>query len=180
MIKINLLPQEKPKSLRVYYQIIGASALFIITVVSIGVIWYAQGSELKRKELEKRQKEKTVRELQVIIDQVLQYERDSQLLRAKLDTIKTLQNNQQGPVLLLEEVSKSLPEQGWLSLLQNNRDKVILRGHAYNMTSISDFMTALDNSPIFHDVKLTATTLRRVGDRELYEFELIFRTTLMG
>jgi len=174
VIKINLLPQEKPKSFRVYYQIIGSSALLIITVVAVGVMSFLLSSEIDRKKQVQRQKEKTVQELQVIIDQVLQYEQDKQTLTSKLQTIETLQRNQRGPVLLLEEVSKSLPEQVWMSLLQNKKEKVTLRGFALSLTSIGDFMTALENSPIFLGVKLTAAFLRVSGSREIYEFELLF------
>lgn len=177
MIKINLLPHEKPPDRTVYYQIIGSLVIIIVTIVTVGLLNYYYNSIIREKKEEKAQKERTVKQLQVIIDQVAEYERDRESLRSKLDIINNLRKNQKGPVSLLEEISKSLPDHIWLTYIQNIKDKVIVRGFALSLTSIGDFITALENSPFFSDVQFIHSRLIGMAGKEVYEFEVTYKTT---
>ncbi len=172
MIKINLLPTEKPRSYRAYYEIVGAGILIALSILISTFYVIYLNTTIKRKEMEKREKQKTVNELKVIIDQVLQYERDKKILENKLRTIEILQKNQIAPVKLLEEVSKNVPEQIWLSYLKQTRNRIILRGSSLSLTAIGDFITALENSVMFENVKLSKANLRVYQGKEVYNFEL--------
>ncbi len=176
MIKINMLPHERKKTSVVAIELIAASSLILIVIVGIGIWWHYLETVKEEKQASIKKKEKTVEELQVIIDQVSKYEKDRDVLQNKLNTIDTLKNNQKGPVRLLDELNRRLPEQVWIIRLQTAGNLVTLRGFGLSQTSIGDFMGALDVSPYFQDVRLKISTLKTERDREMYEFELDFRT----
>jgi type IV pilus assembly protein PilN len=122
-----------------------------------------------------RKKENTVKELQIIIDQILKYEKDKNTLKSKLNTIDNLKKGQQRPVKLLDELNRRLPEQIWLQRLLTAGDLITLRGYSLSQTAIDDFMGSLSESPYFDDVKLKVNSKRKVKDRDLNEFELDMR-----
>lgn len=177
MIKINLLPHEKRTTSIVYYQIIGAGAVIILALIVVGAFSLYYSNQVRQKKAEVREKEQTVKELQIIIDQVLQFEKDKESLKMKLDTIETLQRNQKGPVLLLEEISKSLPEQVWLYQLQNVDRRVVTKGYALTQAAIGDLITSLSNSRLIRSrsVTLNNSLLRQRDNKDYYEFEIVFR-----
>ncbi|MBN1550111.1 type 4a pilus biogenesis protein PilO [bacterium] len=143
---------------------------------------YMSESELdetiKEKDEVIRRKEKAVQELQIIIDQVLKYEHDRDILQNRLNTIETLKKNQSGPVRLLDEINRRIPENVWLSQLQTAGNLVTIRGFSLTQVGIGDFMGAMDASPYFSNVRLKISTLRQNKGRATYEFELDFQFTV--
>jgi type IV pilus assembly protein PilN len=150
----------------------------LVVLISIGIWWHYLDTVIEDKVATIKRKEKTVDELQIIIDQVLKYEKDRDTLQNKLNTIDTLKKNQMGPVRLLDELNRRLPEQIWLTKLQTAGNLITIRGFALSQTSIGDFMGALGASPYFQSVRLKISTLKRQRDRETYEFELDFRSQI--
>lgn len=177
MIKINLLPHEKPPDRKVYYQIIGSLIVIIITIIVIGFFTYYYNSQIAKKDDEYKRKKRTVEQLQVIITQVSEFEKDRDSLKSKLNIINRLRSDQQAPVTLLDELSKSLPDHVWINFIQNVREKITLRGYSLSLTSIGDFITALENSPHFTVVQFIHSRLVMMGGKEVYEFELNFNCT---
>jgi len=91
-------------------------------------------------------------------------------------TIDSLKQNQEGPVRLLDELNRRLPEQIWLTRLQTAGNLITLRGFSLSQTSIGDFMGSLGASPYFNTVKLKISNLRKLQNQDVYEFELDFRS----
>ncbi|MBN1550419.1 PilN domain-containing protein [bacterium] len=176
MIKINMLPHERKKTSIVLVELVAAGSLFIVLVVAIGIWWHYLDRTIEERIDTVRQKEKTIKDLQIIINQVKKYQQDKNVLQNKLNTIDTLKKNQVGPVRLLDELNRRLPEQIWLSRMQTAGNLITLRGYSLSQTSIGDFMGALDASPFFNNVRLKISTLRTMEGREVYEFELDFRS----
>ncbi len=180
MIKINLLPHEPPRDHKLTLQIIGSIVVIIACILVITGFSLYFDNQIKDKNEEIRTKEDTVRQLNVIIESVLAYERDRDLLQEKLSTIAQLQKNQTGPVKLLEEIVKSLPDQVWLTSLQNTNVNVMLRGFSLSWTAVGDFMTALTNSPTFNSVEIRNVREIKVSGEEVHQFELSFVCNLFG
>ena len=176
MIKINMIPHERKKTSIVAIELIAGGSLLFVVLVGIAIWWHYLDTTISEKVATITKKEKTVDELQVIIDQVMKYEKDRDVLQNKLNTIETLKKNQKGPVRLLDELNRRLPEQVWFTNLQSAGNLITIRGKSLTQTSIGDFMGAIDSSPFFHDVKLKVSSLINEAGREIYEFELDFRT----
>jgi hypothetical protein len=87
--------------------------------------------------------EQRQRELQAIKKQVDELEQKRATFQRKVDLINKLQAEQQGPVHLLDELSKALPDFVWLSALDQSGNQIRLNGQSNSLTSVADFITAL-------------------------------------
>ncbi len=176
MIKINMIPHERKRTSIVAVELVIGGLILLVVLVGIGVWWHYLSSTIAEKKATIEKKKKTVQELQIIINQVMKYEKDRDTLQNKLNTIDKLKKGQTGPVRLLDELNHRLPEQIWLVRLQTAGNLITLRGYSLSQTSIGDFMGALDSSPFFKDVNLKISSLRKIHNKEVYEFELDFRS----
>ena len=174
MIKINLLPHKAPRPTGAYFQLAAAGAALVVTIITVSFATFHLNSTVEKKKEEIQQKQALVRELQIIIDQVLQFERDKGALRTKLEAIGTLRREQKGPVMLLDQVSRNLPDHIWLTFMERVHQKVKMSGFALYETSISDFITALENSPHFESVRLGRMVQKNQGGNEVFEFAITF------
>ena len=115
MIKINLLT-EKITTARVSTRAPGAAGrnlifalIGVLTVAYVGWQWYSYKNQLSRLNTEITQAREEKERLQKIIRQVEEYDARKQELGQKIDIISELKKKQSGPVHLLDEVSKALP-----------------------------------------------------------------------
>lgn len=178
MIRINMLPHERKKTSVVTIEIIAAGALIFVVLVGVAIWSHYLDTVMDEKLATIDRKDKQVEELQVIIDQVMKYEQDVKNLENKVNTIKDLKNNQTGPVQLLDELNRRLPEEIWIGNLNTAGDLVTIRGYGLSQTSVGDFMSSLESSPYFHDINLKIVTLDRQEGRDVYEFALDFRSNV--
>lgn len=176
MIRINLLPHKASKPTGVYFQLAAAGAALMVTIVAVVFFTIHYNSVIENKKIEIARKQQLVNELQIIIDQVLQFERDKAALKSKLETISRLRAEQKGPVTLLDQVSRNLPDHIWLTFVEKVREKVTVKGLSLYETSISDFMTALENSPAFEEVRLGPVRQQKRRNAEVYDFSITFRS----
>jgi len=176
MIRINMLPHERKKTSVVTIELIAAGALIFVVLVGVAIWAHYLDTVIEEKVETIDRKEQQVEELQIIIDQVLKYEQDVKRLENKVNTIRELEKNQTGPVLMLDELNRRLPEEIWFTQLRSAGDLISIRGFGLSQSSIGDFMSSLESSPYFFDVRLKIVTLTVQENREVYEFELDFRT----
>ena len=79
----------------------------------------------------------------------------------KVDLIERLQAEQKGPVHMLDEISKALPDFVWLTDLDQTRATVRFKGQSNGLTSVADFISALQRSGWFPTVDLVSSTERQ-------------------
>jgi type IV pilus assembly protein PilN len=185
MVKINLLAEGKRpiisrKAKQPLLQLSGANAaniLFLaITLVGIlsAVVWYfVLENRIDKKNAEIRVAQKEVDELQQVIKEVQAYEAQLRELRRKVEVITKLKDNQRGPVLIMDEVSKALPELLWLTSMDVTGSNVNFRGTAFNMSAVANFIDNLDAVETFKEPILQdATRSRARGSGEAYDFRM--------
>ena len=153
MIRINLLAADRPTKKKKVAAAPGAvQAYLLLTVfaggavlVSLALYLYMadqiRGLDSKIVAAEQRQ-----RELQAIKKQVDELEQKRATFQRKVDLINKLQAEQQGPVHLLDELSRSLPDFVWLGTLDQAGNQIRLGGQSNSLTSVADFITALQGS----------------------------------
>jgi len=176
MIRINMLPHDRKKTSVITIELIAAGALIFVVLVGVAIGSHYLDTVMDEKLATIEAKKDQVDQLQIIIDQVMKYEEDVKQLENKVNTINDLQNNQTGPVKMLDELNRRLPEEIWLSQTRTAGDLISVRGFGLSQTSIGDFMSALESSPYFFEIHLKIVTLNVQQNREVYEFELDFRT----
>ena len=82
-------------------------------------------------------------ELQEIKKQVDALEQRRATFQRKVDLINRLQAEQQGPVHMLDEISKALPDFVWLTGMDQTGNQLRFNGQSNSLTSVADFITAL-------------------------------------
>lgn len=188
MIKINLLAEGKrPVATRKSKSSLGGDGggprdignLLLVVGVVVGllagagwVLWVQSRLNQKVKEVQTAQRE--VDSLKQYIKEVEDYKLKKADLERKIDVINGLKANQRGPVQIMDQVSRALPELLWLSNMEVTATTINIRGSAFNMSAVANFIDNLDKvdefaEPILND----ATQAPSRGSRlELYNFKI--------
>ncbi len=187
MIKINLLAEGKrPVVARKSKSSLGGVGgprdvgnLLLVSGVVLGLLaaggWFlwVQG-KLKQKEKEVVVAQREVEELKQVIQEVEDYKIKKAELERKIDVINGLKANQRGPVQIMDQVSRALPELLWLSNLEVTPTTIDLRGSAFNMSAVANFIDNLDKVDEFAEPILNDATQKvAAGARsEIYDFKV--------
>jgi type IV pilus assembly protein PilN len=155
LIKINLLAVDRERTKRkAKFQVgqkvtVGCSLILVATALLVGWwYWSLQGQSADLDQQIADAERETVR-LQSVIQQVTQFEARRGQLQQRVTLIEELRKGQTGPVHLLDEVSKSLPDGMWLVELKQTANDILIDGRASTLTSLSDFVSGLESSRMF-------------------------------
>ena len=161
MIRINLLGHEpvKAKKKRAMPELtIGGSenvtfiAAIFGTLIVLGAVWWLQSSSLATLETEHSTVAAEQQQQAEIAEQVRQMEDRRASVNQKLDVIVDLKKSQSGPVLLLDQLSRELPDSLWLTdITLDEGGEVTLIGQALSNVAIADFGQNLRLSSFFAD-----------------------------
>jgi type IV pilus assembly protein PilN len=169
MIKINLLAEGKRAVTRkakaapragAVPQDIGPWLLlggFALAVVVVGGWWFLHKRIIASKDRDIAAAQVEVNKLQAIIKEVEDYQRKKAELEHKISVITNLKLNQQGPVRIMDQVSRALPELLWLDRMQVTGATITLTGQAFNTNAVANFIENLDKVPEFQEPILRDT-----------------------
>ncbi len=181
MIKINLVAEtpasssiqaDRPQfSLGAKQGDIILLIVLALALVVVGTQWFlltSKRSELREIENQRRRERD---ELLVYIKKVEELEARREALRHKINVINELKRNQQGPVRILDEVSRALPELVWLTNAKLTGNNVELAGNAMDENAVANYISNLDASPFFDEPVLKKLSR---GRGETFSFGLTF------
>jgi type IV pilus assembly protein PilN len=158
VIRINLLTEAKAAAARKKSSVIPTGAklnnLLFIAGLALGVIYIGVMGFLlinKRKDLDTEIGKARVEaeRLKSIIEEVKGYETKKANLEEKIDLINRLKTNQKGPVRLMDEISRALPDLVWLSALDVSGNAVTMRGRTLSPNAVATYLENLKKSPFF-------------------------------
>jgi type IV pilus assembly protein PilN len=155
LIKINLLAVDRERAKRkAKFQIgekITVACSLILVVAALGIGWWFWYLRNASAELDQQivDAESEKARLQSVIQQVQQFEARRVQLQQRVTLIEQLRKGQTGPVHLLDQVSRALPETMWLTTLVQKVNDVVIDGRCTSLTSLSDFVAALEASNLF-------------------------------
>lgn len=186
MVKINLLAEGKrpviarrAKQPLVQLSSANAANFGLLGAIALGVLvalgWYLiLRSDIKKKDNEIRIAQKEVDELQQVIKEVQMYEAKLKELKQKVEVITTLKENQRGPVRIMDEVSRALPDLLWLTGMDVTATAINFRGTAFNMSAVANFIDNLDAVEAFREPILQDTTraAARGSANAVYNFRM--------
>lgn len=185
MIRINLISEGKKtpavRSARLRAFNIGAHNIAVVSVIATVVLaalayggyWLYMNRMLSNQQAEIEELRRTVAELEEIIKEVERFEKRKAELEHKIQVITDLRNNQQGPVHIMDQVSRSLPDFLWLDRLEMNAATVSLQGKAFTTSSVANFIENLDGVPEFQEPVLSSATWQG----QVYDFQVSFNYT---
>lgn len=158
MIKINLAPpREKRRSgLASPGMNLGLlfGALFVLLVGGIGGYWWMLSSESARLQREIAENQQELERLKTVIAEGQRFKREKEELERRLNAIESVARLQTRPVYLVDAVADMLPQDLWLTRMEEKGQQLRLAGTAFSTTAIADFMANLKASGRFKDVDL--------------------------
>ncbi|MCM2269336.1 MAG: PilN domain-containing protein, partial [Thermoanaerobaculia bacterium] len=147
----------------------------LLGVLAVAGWYFWLNAKIDRKQNEINVAQREVDELQQVIKEVQEYEAKLKELNRKVEVITTLKDNQRGPVVIMDEVSRALPELMWLTNLDVTPTNINFRGTAFNMSAVANFIDNLDRVEAFREPVLQDTSRGRSGRNsttEIYDFRL--------
>ena len=186
MIKINLLAEGKRAvSRKGRTPVLGGGAAdygnsllvagLVLGLLAAGGWYWWVNSKLKQKNEEVAAAEREVQELQQVIKEVEEYKAKKADLERKIDVINGLKANQRGPVQIMDQLSKALPELLWLGNLSVNASNIDINGTAFNMSAVANFIDNLDKVEEFAEpILIDASQAVAGGKTEIYDFRIGF------
>jgi type IV pilus assembly protein PilN len=180
LIRINLLTEAKAAAARKKAPILPTGAklnnLVFIAGIAVGVLYLAgMGLHLFNtrsgldEEIAKARLE--AERLKSIIEEVKGYEDKKASLEAKISLINSLKTNQKGPVRLMDEISKALPDLVWLSTLDVSGNQVTMKGKTLSPNAVATYLENLKKSPFFAE-PVFRTLGQDAGGQGIYSWEM--------
>ena len=153
MIRINLLAADRPTKKKKAAAAPGAVQAYLLLTVFAGgavllclALYLYMNGQIGDLDTRIAAAEKRQAELQQIKKQVDELEQKRATFQRKVDLINRLQAEQQGPVHMLDEISKSLPDFVWVTSLDQTGNQLRFNGQSNSLTSVADFITALQSA----------------------------------
>ena len=181
MIRINLLAVDRERTKRTGVLIpaahrvtIAASLIVIATFLGVGWWFWSLRQTSARLDAEIAKGEVETQQLRSVLAQVQKFEARKAQLQQRVALIEQLRRGQNGPVHLLDEISKALPDRLWLTEMAQKGDDFAISGMTTSLTGLSDFIGNLESSTWFKKpvdiVDSQVTTDAKNGD--IYKFSI--------
>jgi type IV pilus assembly protein PilN len=155
MIRINLLAGDRTTGKRTtllsaeHRVTIAAGVILLGTILGIlGWYWSLRQTSLQLDEDIARAEMET-QQLRSVLTQVQKFETRKAQLQQRVTLIEQLRRGQSGPVHLLDEVSRAIPDRLWLTELTQKGDEITLVGMTTSLTGVSDLVANLESSQWF-------------------------------
>jgi type IV pilus assembly protein PilN len=155
LIRINLLTVDRERGKRkATFQIgkaLNIACILILVAAALIVGWWFSSLQRSSADLDRQiaDAESETQRLQSVIQQVTQFEGRRAQLQQRVSLIEELRKGQTGPVHLLDEISKSIPESMWLTDLKQTATDITLDGRCTSLNALSDFVSSLEASNLF-------------------------------
>lgn len=156
MIRINLLAVERGASTRraslipaAHRLTIAASLILLGTALAVGWWFWSLRQTSQQIDADIARAEIETQQLRSVLSQVQKFETRKAQLQQRVTLIEQLRRGQTGPVHVLDEISKALPERLWLTEMTQKGQDVTLAGMTTSLTGVSDFVANLESSAWF-------------------------------
>ncbi|HEV7239651.1 MAG TPA: PilN domain-containing protein [Thermoanaerobaculia bacterium] len=192
MIKINLVREGRavrgagaaPAAVTAAAAGPGASNInnvIILAMLVLGVLaalgyWFFTKRTLDEREATVEQRTLEAKKLEAIIKEVEDYQRRKDSLQQRIDLINELKQNQKGPVRIMDQISRDLPDLVWLDRMDISGGRISLSGRGLNPNAIALFVENVKKDPYFEEPQLG--TMAQVSSAPVvYSFDMTFAFT---
>lgn len=159
MIRINLLGETEDKTALYVLHVFAYCAVVFITIAACAVFQVdlaAQANELNN---EKSKLTSELTTLKKLTKEIEDLQKKEEVLRQKLSTIATLKAKKHGPVHVLHDISKAVPEEAWVGEIVEKDGFIELYGAALDEHIVAKFMNQLEKSDYLESVQLISSEL---------------------
>src|ERR1700736_6058713 len=157
MIRINLLAAERERGKKKAALFgttgqkltIGCSIILVVAVLFIGWRYWSLARQSTQLDAEIAAAQQETSRLRSVIEQVQQFEQRKAQLQQRVVLIEQLRKGQTGPVHMLDQISRALPQMLWLTELKQAGGDVVIDGRCTTLTGLSEFVSNLEASGYF-------------------------------
>jgi len=185
MIRINLLAAERDKKKKKkavtfgtagQKLTIGCSLILVLAVLFIGWRYWSLTHESSAIDADIAAAQQETTRLHSVILQVQQFEQQKTRLQQRVVLIEQLRKGQTGPVHMLDQISRALPQMLWLTeLKQAAGTDVVIDGKCTTLTGLSEFVSNLEASGYFKrsiEIIDTKTEMTGTPPTEIIKFSI--------
>jgi type IV pilus assembly protein PilN len=184
MIRINLLTTErgagKKKAAGAGAGIttaqkltVGAALILASTIGTVGWWFWSLRQQSARLDADIVRAETEANSLRSVLSSVQKFETRKAQLQQRVTLIEQLRRGQQGPVHILDEVSRALPDRMWLVSMQQRGAEFTISGQTTSLTALSDFVANLEASHWFkRPVEIIDSSVEQTANGDLVRFSV--------
>jgi type IV pilus assembly protein PilN len=183
MIRINLLAAERDKAKKKAVTFgtagqkltVGCSVLLVLAVLFIGWRYWSVSRDSAAVDAAIAAAQDETTRLHSVIQQVQQFEQRKAQLQQRVVLIEQLRKGQTGPVHMLDQISRALPQMLWLTQLKQSGTDVVVDGKCTTLTGLSEFVSNLEASGYFKksiEIVDTKTDMAGVPPTEIIRFTI--------
>ncbi len=166
MIRINLLAVERERAKRrptasvtgpqATQQRVTLACSLILVLTALGVGWWYWSLKLQSDRVEEDivTSQKETARLRTLIQQVQTNDARRAQLQQRVGLIEELRKGREGPVRMLDEISRSMPEMLWLTEVKQQGADLTITGRCMSLTALSDFVDNLKLGGYFKPVEI--------------------------
>lgn len=173
MIRINLLPYRAARRQEQILQHIavalGAIGLVIVLSLILHLVATSQLSDLQNEYGNLRAQNVA---LQKKIGKIRNLDNLRKDVEKKLQLVDRLQAGRFRSLKTLHDLARVIPENVWLTKVDNAGDEIKLSGLGESNKAVANFMRALDQSPLFSNVRLQVISRTTVENVPVRNFDL--------
>jgi type IV pilus assembly protein PilN len=177
MIRINLLAVERERGKRgtliapAHRITIAASLIILATTLVIGWwFWSLRQSSIEVDDNIAKGEAET-QQLRSVLAQVQKFEARKAQLQQRVTLIEQLRRGQTGPVHVLDEISKALPDRMWLTELSQKEDEFKIDGMTTSLQELSTLVANLEASRYFtKPVDIVDSQVQAEKGAEIFKF----------
>lgn len=152
--------------------------LLILGCLALGVLvalgyWFWNKRELSQREEVRVQREAEAQKLEAIIKEVAEFEKRKASLQQRIDLINQLKQNQKGPVRIMDQISRDLPDLVWLDSMEVTAGNISLAGRGLNPNAIALFIENIKNDPYFEEPQVGSVS-QVTASPLVYGFDMKF------
>lgn len=174
MVKINLLPYHQQKRAEgSFKKLITAISGVVIFVLVMGSVHFYLILEVGSLEEKLKSEQERLVVLTKVAGEINQVKIDKKTVEKKLEIIKSLEENRLKPVILIDELTTTVPAGHiWLTNLAGSASGYKLEGIARDNVAIARFMSNLERTARFNTVDLLTSKQSIIGNTKLQAFTL--------
>jgi type IV pilus assembly protein PilN len=180
MIRINLLPYRaarKKEDIRIQVNVFLGSVFIVILLVG----WYNSflSGRINNLNTEIRTTREQVAKYKKINDEITEIKKKLDVLDRKIKVIQSLEADRKAPVQNLDNLYELLVEKRmWYTQIEEKGNGIKLSGIALDNHTVADFMTRVEKSDRFENVRLSSIRQYEVKGKnlKLKQFEVNFQT----
>lgn len=180
MIKINLLGDDTAIDHTGLLFVAGYAASVLLFLGVFFLLHSSIVSQIDESTTEVKSLETRLAKLQETTKEVKELEKKRKELREKLAVIARLKKSKIGPVFVMDDLNRSLPEKAWLTGMREKSDSMRIDGFALDNQTIAGFMKDLGKSDYYKTVDLVETKQTARGGVKLKIFTLQTKISYAG